>query len=411
MSATDTPEHTSLPGYFAFGAEDSLTEPESDPDEQLFSDRVYEFIANPGMQYDEEQVAAQLDNQDQERTVEDPELSIQYGLQRFPVDSNGDSTGPLGDAIVTDDYNRPQNDRYVVERQENPGGNDNAGVYVWTVGLGCRPATASSDLDPSAGNPILIDYEFQPQLVRTYRIHQLSSAESLTPTSSEPAADSDIDVTIEDEGANQSVTVGMGDSTDTDEFDEIARVWLSDEPEGDVTLESDNSSTTVMVITGGLSYSDDDQPVDGDRGVPPIGSGSRGSSPSGDFEYFRGDTLERPSSTDIASRTYSAGWTIEWDYGTDPVHTSRHPTNDPVGRTVTLEADVGGPFVSHEHMVDSLTADQADIVHTLDGGTLTFNGTYLSNVGNRTRDGEGNVVQLDVAWTATGDPAITASTS
>jgi len=407
MSDTQqTPESGTLPGRHWWVEEpDGRMSVPDDPEWNRFSDRVRAFEADGGAQYERQDAIGTAYADDHGRETEEPDMTIGYDLQQFPLDASDEPQDASYYGLVRDEFNQPPGSLICVERTEVPGGNDGAGIRLYTVARGAH-VNASAELDPSAAEPILMELDCQPMKVRSYAIHQLSDAESLTPTSTESDDDS-IDVTIESEDAEQSVTVGMGTSTDTDEFDDIDAIWLSDEPKGDVTIESDDSDTVVMEINGGLTYSDDDQPVDGDRGVPVTEGGSTADPINGTYEHFVGDKVERPQGTPVRPRIQSGSWSVENEYGSEATHTSRLPTIDTSDAVVQVEADVAGPKVSHDSMMEALAKTQNDLGHELSSGSIVFKNATVTDSGSREREASGDAVAaISETFSASGDPAI-----
>jgi hypothetical protein len=385
----------------------------SNPDWNRYSDVIRSFTANGGASYGAQESVGSPDAQDHFRGVEDPSLSIGYDLQQFFVDGSGNPVDAAGDAIVRDSENQLQNTHLAVERQTLPSsqGNDNAGVRIYTVGRGLTPTSATATLDPSTENPILAELEYQPRKVRSYRIHQPSAATTIDIVSTD--SNDTMDITIENEDAGTTETISLNGTTTvttTSSFGDIDAVWLSDNPAGDVTL-TDGSGTTLMQIDGGISYSDDGNPVDGDRGVPALGTGSHASAIGSTYEHFVGDRFERPSGSDPRARVNSASWTVENDVTTSTQAGSRLPVVDVGNRTVTVDAEVQGPYVSHDSMREALTKVQQNIEHELDGGTVTFNNTVPESNAERSREPSQAVAGYSETFAASGDPPITLSSS
>lgn len=291
-----------------------------------------------------------------------------------------------GYGIDRDQYNRIPASLTLVNRRRYPGGNDSAGAREYTVVLGALVTSASPDLDPSSAQPILMSLDLQPTKVRSYLIHQLSSQETLSISSTESSADSGISATIENDDASTSETISMGQTGGTNFGGNVSidSIWLDGQPEGDVTIEGSSSGTTVMELDGALTYSDDSQPVDGDQGVPSLGSGSHASEIGTSFEHFIGDSFERPAGSSVRPRIISASWTIENEVETTNINTTRAPVVDEGNRTTTIEADVGGQFVSHRSMMQSLTLDQNNIEHELSGGIMIFPNAVPTDAATRT---------------------------
>jgi len=411
MSVNDTPESGTLPGRFEFVPEPSPMEVPTDPEFERFSDRIRSFSAAAGASLAAQNAAGTADAQDHGRGTEEPTCDVGYDLQRFFVDSNGDPLDASGYGMLRDDQHQLPSSHMIVERQENPGGNDGAGVRIYTVVRGAEVDTVTPTLDPSQEDPILMELTYQPKKVRSYTIHQPSESTTLEATSSDDA--DTMDVTIENEDAGTTETISLNGTTavtTTETFGDVDAVWLSDQPEGDVTI-TDGSGTTIMEIKGGLSYSGDDQPVDGDRGVPALGSGSHASEIGTTYEHFVGDRFERPTGEAVRARVNSGSWTVENNVGTSTVHSSRAPAVDEGNRLASVDADVAGPYASHNSMVESLTKHQADLVHELSGGTVTFKNSVPTDSAERTREADQAVASYSETFEASGNPAIEVSAS
>ncbi|WP_459191822.1 hypothetical protein [Halosimplex sp. J119] len=410
-TASDTPESGQLPGRYEWVVEPARGEVPADPDWNVASDVMRSFEAEAGASLGRQDALGTPDAVDHNRAMEEPSLSLGYDLQRFPVDTNGDPQDPSAYGILRDEYNRLEGTLLWVSRREYPGGNDGAGVREYTVVRGAAVSSVSPTLDPSGENPILMELEHQPFKVRSYKIHQPSSGTTLDIVSD--SANDSMDVTIEDEGAAMAETVSLNGTTTvttTSSFSDIDAIWLADNPEGDIEI-TDGSGTTLCEIEGGLTYSDDDQPVDGDRGVPALGSGSHATEIGTSFEHFVGDRFERPVGEAIRPRVNSASWTVENDINTSALHDTLAPAIDEGSRTVSVEADVAGEYVSHDSMMESLQKVQHDLEHELSGGVFSFKNTTPTDSASRTAESDQGVASMSETLSASGDPAITMSTN
>jgi len=408
-TASDVPESGQLPGRLEYVPEPSRGKVPTDPDWQYASDVMRSFEAEAGASLGRQDGLGTADAVDHNRAMEEPSCSLGYDLQRFPVDGSGDPQDPSAYGILRDEYNRLDGTLLWEYRRELPGGNDDAGVREFTVVRGAAVSSVSPTLDPSGENPILMELEHQPVKVRSYLIHQPSAETTLEITSTDDA--DTMDITIEDEDASTTETIALDGTTavtTTTSFGDIDAIWLADNPDGDVSV-TDGSGTTLCDIEGGLTYSDDDQPVDGDRGVPTLGSGSHASEIGTSFEHFVGDRFERPSGSAIRPRVNSGSWTIENDIETNALHDTRAPAVDEGNRTVSVEADVAGPFVSHESMLESLQKVQHALEHELSGGVVTFANTVPADSATRTAEADQAVASMSETFEASGDPAISLS--
>lgn len=409
MSApeNDVPESGQLPGRYEYVVEPSRGEVPTDPEWQRASDVMKTFEMDVGASLARQDSLGTSDAVDHNRGTEEPSLSTSYDLQQFPVDGTGSPQDPSAYGILRDEYNRLQGSLLWVGRREYPGGNDGAGVREYSVVRGAVVSSVSPTLDPSEENPILMELEHQPVKARSYLIHQPSASTTLEIVSTD---DGDaMDITIENEDASTEETIAVNGTTavtTTTEFGDIDAVWLSDNPEGNIEI-TDGSGTTLVELTGGLEYSDDDQPVDGDRGVPALGAGSHATEIGTSFEHFVGDRFERPAGEAVRPRVNSASWTVENDIETASLHDTRAPAVDEGNRTVSVEADVGGPYVSHTSMMESLQKVQHDLEHELSGGVITFKNTTPTDSATRTPEADQAAASLSETLSASGDPAIT----
>jgi hypothetical protein len=405
-----SPESGILPGRYEWVPEPTPGEKPTDPDFQLFSDALRSFEAEVGASYGAQNVVAEVDPLDHNRGTEDPSSSVAYDLQRFPVDDSDDPQDPSGYGAVRTDENQLHATLLIVGRREYPGGVNDTGVREYTVIRGAAVESVEPTLDPSSEQPILMELDMQPRRVRSYKIDQPPDEATTLDVVSSDDADS-MDVTIESEDASTTDTITLNGTTavtGAESFSDVDAVWLSDAPAGDVTI-SDGSGNTLVDISGGLTYSDDDQPVDGDRGVPTLGSGSRGTKLGTSYEHFLGDRFERPAGSGVAPRVNSASWTVENEIETSSLHDSRSPAVDVGNRTVSADVDIGGQFMTHNTMREALEKTQAALEHELSGGVVTLNNTVVESPPTRSVESEQAVASEGITLGASGSPAITFS--
>lgn len=407
---TETPEAGGvLPGRFEFVREPSYFGIPTDPEWNRPSDIVRSFNAGPGMAYAAQTQTGSMDPFQHFRGMEDPSLSIGYDLQQEMVDGSGNAVDPSADVVLRDSENQLANTLLWQHRLEHEsGGNDDAGVRLYTVARGCKGESAEATLDPTAELPILMETTWAPRKVRSYAIHQPSSSTTLEVTST--SANDTMDMTVENEGAGTTETItltGTNAASGATSFTDIDSIWLASAPEGDVTV-ADGSGTTIMEIEGGNTMSSDNAPVDGDRGVPSLGGGSHAAALGSSYEHFLGDTFERGGS-DIRARLISGSWSVENDFDDGNVHTSRHPVVDEGDRTVTVDTDVAGKTVSHQNFVEHLTKDIDTITHTLDSTQVSFINCKPVDIDERTVDPEQARAEYNITWEASSTNAITLS--
>lgn len=314
-------------------------------------------------------------------------------------------TDPAGYGMVRDRHNNPPGRILVVARRDHPGGNDDAGVREFSVirGAGVDP---TATLDPSGEQPILIEAALTARKARSYLIHQPASSTDLEVTST--SSNDTMDLTVESEDADVSTTVtlnGTNSVTISGPFPDVDAAWLTDNPEGTVTI-TDGSGTTILTLEGGNTYSDDGNPVDGDRGVPVLGSGSHASAIGGSYEHFEGDRFERPVGSSVRARVNSASWTFENGWSASALHDGRAPAVDAGNRVTSVDADVAGPFVTHDSMMESLQKDQQDLEHELTSGIIRWVNATPTGSATRTIEADQAVASVSETFEPSGEPEV-----
>lgn len=405
-SQSGTAESGQLPGRYEWAVEPTPGAVPTDIEWKRFSDVIRTFEMDPGPTLARQDSIATADAVDHPRGPEEPSATVGYDLQRFPVDGNGDPVDASAYGILRDQYNDLLGTLLCVGRREYGGGNDGAGVREYSVVRGAGVDSVSPTLDPSGEQPILMELSLTARKARSYKIHQLSAETDLEVSST--SENDTMDLVVESEGATVSATVTLNGTTSvpiTGPFPDVDAAWLKDNPEGDVTI-TDGSGTTVLELTGGLTYSDDDQPVDGDRGIPTLGAGSHATEIGTSFEHFVGDRFERPAGEAVRARINSASWTIENNINTQSLHNTRAPAVDAGNRGVTVDADAAGPYVSHKSMMEALQKVQQHIEHELSGGVFRFKNAVPTDAASRTVEAEQAVASISETFSCSGDPAI-----
>jgi len=405
-SQSGTAESGQLPGRYEWVEEPSPGAVPTDIEWNRFSDVIRTFEMDPGATLARQDSIATADAVDHNRGPEEPSATVGYDLQRFPVDGAGDPVDASAYGILRDQYNDLLGTLLAVGRRECGGGNDGAGVREFSVVRGAGVDSVSPTLDPSGEQPILMELSLTARKARSYLIHQPSAATTLELVSTDDGDTMEVTIETEDAGTTDTISLdGTTAVTTTTSYSDIDAVWLADNPTGNVTV-SDGSGTTFLELTGGLEYSDDDQPVDGDRGIPPLGAGSHAGEIGSSFEHFVGDRFERPAGEAVRARINSASWTIENNINTQALHNTRAPALDAGNRGVTVDADAAGPYISHKSMMESLQKVQQHIEHELSGGTLQFKNAVPTDAAARTVEAEQAVASISETFSCSGDPAV-----
>ena len=119
---------------------------------------------------------------------------------------------------------------------------------------------------------------------------------------------------------------------------------MEGEHAGDIQVGIDDGSGAIdtELLETSLTGSNTDG-VDSVEGVPPLGSGSHGTEPSGEGTTFLGTTASWTGS-DVAPRLHTLNLSVEHDSSREPVQSSRRTAIDVGQRTVEFDADLAGPY-------------------------------------------------------------------
>lgn len=382
-----------------FVPESTVGVPPSDPSWELFSDRMINFEASPEVQYAVDQAIGDPDPAGIERGPEDHELVVAYRLQRWIVDGSGNAQDASGYGIVRQSDNELQTHTIVDREDRVSGGNDGAGVRIYTVALGAMVGTVSITLDADTGEPVPVELNYTCEKIRSYAIHQPSSSTTVEIVSTDAGDTMDIEIEGQDSGSDVSETISLNGTTTvttTQSFESIDAAYLASEPAGDVTI-SDGSGTTLMTIRGADSYDG----IEGDRGVPTTGSGSHASALGSSFEKFLGDSIDRGGSA-IAGEIVSGEIEVDNGLETTPRASTYRRVVTAGQRSVTMSADLIGEVRSHDAWDDHLQNTQSDVVWNAGGGTVTLNSATLTTPGARAITPDEILLQDGSEFTAQG---------
>lgn len=343
------------------------------PSWKLFSDNVdTALVASPDAQIEGQRGVGDVNMQNFYRGPEDNTASIDYHFQKFFTDGSGNPDDAAGDAILRDSANDVVNTHTVVDRAEL--GN---GERVYKVVKGGYPNLGDVAGDPSSGLPIMISLEYEAKKVRSYHATQPSGT-TLT-VKSTSASDTTQSLTLESDGAatTEQVTLnGTTAVTTTASFSSLDAFELSAETEGNVTVE-DGSGNVLVTIYGANEYDG----VEGDLGVPALGTGSHASAIGTSYERFLDDTVTRGGS-DLAAELRSTNFNVSNNYDKTGVAGSLQQAVHVGQQDVELSATVAGNFEGHEAMMEHMRGVQLDIVWQFDGGSVTFKNAALTDVGD-----------------------------
>lgn len=309
------------------------------------------------------------------RGPEEPNLTTSYYKQQAFVDSSDNANYPAARPLTFDWTTDYPSYTFQYRRDVQDGGNDGAGFREYIVARGARPVGLTLPGDPSEGEPMIEELTWDVEKARAFVIHQPSSSTTLDVTNN---AGTSIDVTIEDEGASTTETItvsGNSTKTTTNSFGDVDVIYAESEPADTIDV-TDGSGTDIL-----------DQPlagtnttnVDGERGIPPLGTGSHGSSISTDpnkYLFLGVDTVDWQGSS-LANRIHALDLNVELDTSREPVAGTRGQYIDVGTREATADADVAGPYKSAELIADQFRNENGDLKYVLPDNDVVLRSAYL----------------------------------
>lgn len=370
-----------------FVPETTRGETPSNPAWELFSDRMINFATTPEVQYAIDQAVGGPDPAGIERGPEDHEVTVGYRLQRWLVDGSGNPQDAAGYGIVREADNELQSHTIVDREDRASGGDDGGGLRLYAVVKGAVVDTVGITLDPDSGEPVPVELTYTTEKIRSQLIHQPSSS-TLLAVESTDAGDTTQTLTIEDEGAATSEGVALNGTTlvsTSSQFADIDAAELDAETVGDVNVYVNSGSATtpakgtlLMTIRGSDAYDG----IEGDLGVPALGTGSHAAALGTAFEKFLGQSIDRGGSG-IATHIVAGEFEISNGLETVPRASTYRRVIQAGQREATLSADLIGEFRSHDAWVDHLRNQQENVVWNADGGTLQLDSATLTSAGER----------------------------
>ena len=390
----------------------------ADPNWQYHSDNYLNFSWSPSPDASRRDGLGTPDAVDHDVGNEGHEVTVAYDLQRQLVDGSGNPDGFAGDAWLRDDYNQIYNTHALLARESrgpspaDPA--DVAGARTYTVMKGGYP-NANFEGDPEEDSPIPMEISYTAEKVRSYEILQPASETAITVESENPD-DVGLDVTIENEGAGTTETVTLTEETDADgnfvaanatttaTFADVDAVEAQSEPIGDLDVRIDGGST-LLTIHGALHYSNDDQPLEGDLGVPALGAGSHPTEIGTSYEHFLGDSIQR-NSEGLAYDLNNMTAEVDNNYSTSSRSDSVRYRINEGNRSISVNADVIGERESHKYIMQSLTAQGDDINWTLSKTQFDFLSAAVTDPPERTRESDEAAASIGVGFEPEGDPAV-----
>jgi len=374
----------------------------ADPSMIAFSDNLTSFEWSPSAGIEERRGLGSPDVSDFFNGPEEHEITIEYDLQRFPVDNNGDPLDPGGDGLVRDANNALPSTHSMLVREENLGvpasetvnGATPKDTRLFLVGVGGYLSEVAFSGDPGGQQPVTAEITYQFAKVREYQIDQ-PTGDALDITNNGSQA---VDVTVEDEDAAtaETLTVGAGaTATTAAAFGDLDAVDLSTDLDGDVVVAEATSGDELARIRGSDFYGHGE----GDTGVAALGGGSHAGEIGTSYETILNDTIQRPTGAPLSIEVNSVDFTVDNDIETrTQVGTPRMAFS--VGdRTIEASATVVGPTESVQNAEQALGEQAGTFRWTLDGGYLDAVDARLTDFSGVSKPSGNASMSLDNTFT------------
>lgn len=414
MSTRQAPESGLYTGRIEFARESVTGQYETDPAYQFYSDNVLEVTHTAGLNIERRNGLGTPDAAGHDKGNEEPEIEILYHLQKQLVDGNGDPDDASADAWSRDTDGRLKNTHQVRLREDrsssDPDDPTNAdGCRIYVIGSGGHPSV-EKELDPENGAPVVVTLTYNCEKVREYEVFQPPGGEALEVASTD-AGDTTQTLTIEDDsGTSEDVSLNGDTAVSTTKADwaSIQAIELDAETDGDVTVSLASSGDELARIRGASYYAPGDGTLEGDLGVPAVGSGSLATTIGSAFEYFNGASVTRGGATleyDLNRMTAAVDNNID----VTPRHDSTRMRVNEGNRAATLETDVVGWGASAQYHDEALGVNGEDIVITLASSEITFGSAVPQEPGDKERGPDDTAIEYGVTFEASNDAGVSLS--
>lgn len=374
--------------------------PPSDPTWLLYSDNVVSVNGRPMAAIFGQRGIGGADIVGFHRGPNDDELTLVYHLQKWFTSGGGNALDASYDGLYRDgDQDLPSTHTLVIRQDFATGGADSAGRRVYTVGEGGRIQRVRVEAAPREGEPARVSVTYKFESLRSYVVSQPSASATLTVESSD-ATDTTQTVTIENDGASTSEGVSLNGTTPVAtvaSFATIDAIRADAQTKGDVIVKK--GSTEIARIRGKDSHGG----IEGDLGIPLLGSGSHASAVGSAYERVLDDSIQRGGAdleTDVA--VLATSFEVNNNLSVEPKVGSLRPEIDAGIRDIRLTATVISPIGSHESWEEHLRVTESDFVWTMAGGALKATGAALTQAGERVYESERAVMQRENVFTGKG---------
>lgn len=377
----------------------------NDPEWELPSNRVTNFEPELGPEEVEKPGLGDA-AADVAQGLEENEVTLEYDLQRWFLDNNGDPQDLAGYGLIRRAGLLPDS-LTLVERIES--GDTEYGMYlqpestveyeynetdpseitrkasrIYTVAKGSDVSEVT--LTGETGEVYWhVEATLSAEEVRSYQIDQPTQATDLVVYAEPPegetenTVDTGLTVVIEDEGANTSEEVQL-DGTDASnnvvtgvEFSDIDAIEVqNDDGEtadhiGNIVVavnsgsETDPAEGEVLSVLYGRDYYGN---THGDAGVPMLGAGSHADEIQSDYYYAANTLVERPEGKpfEAAGSVSELELTVENEIETTAQQQTRSPLQHQGAYVPELAVTADGETTTHKNLVERMAGKEHDTV-------------------------------------------------
>lgn len=416
-----------------------LPQTPTDPVWRPYSSVVTTTEPSPEKEFGLRQGLGSMDPTDKNQALENNELTVEYELERFPVDGSGNSIDPIADTGVLDVDNAigashsfyqyvllsevPINstvhtkwfNRDDVSDTDHPTGtNPNASAIETRkvmYGRGGLPEEGVLGINADDNALCTVEFTYRFVKIRPYQFDQ-PSTEYLHVYSTD-SSDTGLDVTIESAPAADGSSPSQSDTLSTDAtdptatgvtttatYDSLGTVHVPGDNDGAILVYGDDGSGSgsagqpaqLLAVVKGNNYYDD---IEGDTGTPPVGSGS--------FDED-GTTLESKqyaigaevfwNGIDFAQYHQGSSITIGFDISEEATtNQGLSHVYGASGRTVEAETTAFGSTVSEDLFADFVEGRDGELTYSLTNGDVVLPFAHINEGGPGAReDGEAFVM-------------------
>lgn len=387
-----------------YAREDTPGEAPTDGDWYAYSDNARSFDPNLSPGVEGQRGLGVADIIDHFTGTGEWNITVEYDLQTKTAggntfyDGSSNPNDAFTDAAERTTDNRLLNTHTVVRRMEQSdldasntvNGSTSKDTRQYVVLLGGKVDTATLTGDPTSPQPITSTLEYMGEKAEVHQIDQPDSSTTL-----DVAGLGSGDIIIEAEGGTPSETLSSDGSTSSS-FSDVDAVHLTQRQDADVTV-SVTGGDDLMVIPGANSYDFDE----GDAGVPALGSGSQTTSYGQAYEIVQGDTIERPSGTDLSDEVNTVEATVSNNVSSDGTTTGARPIVVANERLIEMDGTLFGETEYFDKMRDAMQSTANNVLWTLTGGSFQADSAVPNEVTGSEEASQG-VKSVDVTFEGRG---------